>query len=77
MKYQATIELNNPNKTIKVTLEDETTPYVFDFGRAYTIQGLLKRGVNQLKKKTAINIERPRFAHRNNTSDFYTTLYTR
>lgn len=50
MKYQATIELNNPDKTIKITLEDEKEPYTFSFGRAYTLKGLLKRGTAQLQK---------------------------
>lgn len=77
MKSKATFELNNPDKTIKITLEDETAQYSFDFGHAYTTEGLLKRAINQLKKKTAINLELPQFAHRNNTSDFYTALYTR
>lgn len=76
MKYQATIELNNPDKIIKITLEDEKEPYTFSFGRAYTLKGLLKRGTVQLKKETGVNLERPVFAHRNNTTDFYTVLYT-
>ena len=77
MKHQATFQFNNTEKTIKITLEDETATYTFDFGRAYTTEGLLKRAKKQLKKSTTLNLERPQFAHRNNTSDFYTALYTR